>query len=142
MPYLLCTGLGNQYLAGNRNMNHCLHFKDLGVVGGGLGTNCNCKIVSVCVCVRAVPIFKINCMKFYLYICMRFQCRINSEKWCDNLLLSFYKTCSCCWKVVFIYIYISEWLFVCVFLYFGVCTVWMCVLCASKYEIRVLTDLY
>lgn len=28
----------------------------------------------------------------------------------------------------------------CVFLYFGVCAVWMCVLCASKYEIRLMTD--
>lgn len=73
------------------------------------------------VCVRAVPIFKmINCMKFYLYICMRFRCRTNSEKLCDYLLLSFYKTCSCCWKVVFLlFLYIFERLFGCV------CTVWM-----------------
>jgi len=49
MPYLLCTGLRNPYLAGNGNMNHCLHFRD-GGMGGGVGTNCNCKIVSVCVC--------------------------------------------------------------------------------------------
>jgi len=69
------------------------------------------------VCVRAVPIFKINCMKFYLYICMRFRCRTNSETLCDNLLLSFYKTCSCCWKVVVFLIFkifSSDCLAVCV----------------------------
>lgn len=55
---------------------------------------------------------------------MRFQCRINSEKLCDNLLLSFYKTCSCCWKVVFTYI--SE-LAVCFSIL--VCVQYECVCC-------------
>lgn len=121
MPYLLCTWLRNQYLAGNGNMNHCLHFKDLGM--GGLERIVIVKLYQY-VCVRAVPIFKmINCMKFYLYICMRFRCRTNSEKLCDYLLLSFYKTCSCCWKVVF---------FLIIFIYFWA-TVWLCVYSMNVY---------
>lgn len=57
MPYLLCTGLGNQYLAGNGNVNHCLHFKDLGWAVGGLKLIVIVKLYQY-VCVRAVPIFK------------------------------------------------------------------------------------
>lgn len=119
MPYLLCTGLGYQYLAGKGNMNHCLHFTDLRV--GGLEGIVIVKLYQY-VCVREVPIFKmIYCMKFYLYICMRFQCRTNSEKLCDNLLLSFYKTCSCCWKLVFIIVILIFWCTTWLFYFFLVC---------------------
>ncbi len=57
MPYLLCTGLGNQYLAWNGNMNHCLHFKVLGWGVGGLERIVIVKLYQY-VCVRAVPILK------------------------------------------------------------------------------------